>query len=37
MVDKEQSGHRDELKKQLCIGDVGSTVEQNKLLETLLA
>ena len=37
VVDKEQIGHRDELKKQLCIGDVGSIGEQNKLLEILLA
>ena len=37
VVDKEQIGCRDELKKQLRIGDVGSIVEQNKLLEILLA
>ena len=37
VVDKNQSGCRDELKKQLRTGDVGSTGEQNKLLETLLA
>ena len=37
VVDKEQIGRRDELKKQLRIGDVGSIVEQNKLLEILLA